>query len=85
MLNCLCLQRNCVPLCVSGDCNFERPYSSCGYSQGRDDDLDWEQANTLEKPPTDQWMPTGESAVCVRVCVCILCMYLNVLTVCFGM
>ncbi|XP_076151628.1 receptor-type tyrosine-protein phosphatase mu-like [Alosa pseudoharengus] len=45
-----------------GDCDFERPYSSCGYSQGRDDDLDWEQANTLDKPPTDQWMPKGESA-----------------------
>ncbi|XP_031415704.2 receptor-type tyrosine-protein phosphatase mu-like isoform X5 [Clupea harengus] len=49
-----------------GDCNFERPYSSCGYSQGRDDDLDWEQANTLEKPPTDQWMPTGSAFMMVN-------------------
>ncbi|XP_048106258.1 LOW QUALITY PROTEIN: receptor-type tyrosine-protein phosphatase mu-like [Alosa alosa] len=49
-----------------GDCDFERPYSSCGYSQGRDDDLDWEQANTLDKPPTDQWMPKDSAFMMVN-------------------
>ncbi|KAM7379626.1 hypothetical protein PAMP_005168 [Pampus punctatissimus] len=44
---------------VCGDCNFEKPLAACGYSQGRDDDLDWEQANTREKPSSDPWMPSG--------------------------
>lgn len=46
----------------TGDCDFERPLSACGYSQGRDDDLDWEQANTREKPSSDSWMPSGKSS-----------------------
>ncbi|XP_063064627.1 receptor-type tyrosine-protein phosphatase mu-like [Engraulis encrasicolus] len=50
-----------------GDCEFERPYTSCGYSQGRDDDLDWEQANTVDKPPTDQWMPNGAAFMMVNM------------------
>ncbi|KAK3513246.1 hypothetical protein QTP70_009713 [Hemibagrus guttatus] len=41
------------------DCSFEKPFGACGYSQGRDDDLEWEQANTKEKPSTNQWMPPG--------------------------
>lgn len=48
-------------LFFAGDCDFERPLSACGYSQGRDDDLDWEQANTREKPSSDSWMPSGKS------------------------
>ncbi|XP_030016693.1 receptor-type tyrosine-protein phosphatase mu isoform X8 [Sphaeramia orbicularis] len=44
-----------------GDCNFEKPLAACGYSQGRDDDLDWEQANTREKPSSDPWMPSGSA------------------------
>ncbi|GAA6098757.1 receptor-type tyrosine-protein phosphatase mu-like isoform X1 [Tachysurus ichikawai] len=43
-----------------GDCNFEKPFGACGYSQGRDDDLEWEQVNTKEKPSANQWMPPGE-------------------------
>lgn len=49
-----------VFLFVTGDCNFEKPLAACGYSQGRDDDLDWEQTNTREKAPSDPWMPSGE-------------------------
>uniref|UniRef100_A0A665X7G8 protein-tyrosine-phosphatase n=1 Tax=Echeneis naucrates TaxID=173247 RepID=A0A665X7G8_ECHNA len=49
-----------------GDCNFEKPLAACGYSQGRDDDLDWEQANTREKPPSDPWMPSGSSFMMVN-------------------
>uniref|UniRef100_A0A672YVK8 protein-tyrosine-phosphatase n=1 Tax=Sphaeramia orbicularis TaxID=375764 RepID=A0A672YVK8_9TELE len=49
-----------LPL-VAGDCNFEKPLAACGYSQGRDDDLDWEQANTREKPSSDPWMPSGSA------------------------
>lgn len=45
---------------VTGDCNFEKPLAACGYSQGRDDDLDWEQVNTREKSPSDPWMPSGK-------------------------
>lgn len=45
---------------VTGDCNFEKPLAACGYSQGRDDDLDWEQANPREKPSSDPWMPSGK-------------------------
>ncbi|KAJ4936644.1 hypothetical protein JOQ06_001233 [Pogonophryne albipinna] len=41
-----------------GDCNFEKPLAACGYSQGRDDDLDWEQANTREKLSSDPWLPS---------------------------
>ncbi|XP_031149646.1 receptor-type tyrosine-protein phosphatase mu isoform X1 [Sander lucioperca] len=44
-----------------GDCNFEKPLAACGYSQGRDDDLEWEQANTREKPSSDPWMPPGSA------------------------
>ncbi|KAF3857986.1 hypothetical protein F7725_011187 [Dissostichus mawsoni] len=43
------------------DCNFEKPLAACGYSQGRDDDLDWEQANTREKPSSDPWLPSGSA------------------------
>lgn len=45
---------------VTGDCNFEKPLAACGYSQGRDDDLDWEQASTREKSSSDPWMPSGK-------------------------
>lgn len=48
------------PSFVAGDCNFEKPLAACGYSQGRDDDLDWEQVNTREKPPSDLWLPSGK-------------------------
>lgn len=44
----------------TGDCSFEEPLAACGYSQGRDDDLDWEQANTGEKSSSDPWMPSGK-------------------------
>ncbi|MEQ2299683.1 hypothetical protein AMECASPLE_017692 [Ameca splendens] len=43
-----------------GDCNFEKPLAACGYSQGRDDDLDWEQVNSREKTSSDPWMPLGK-------------------------
>uniref|UniRef100_A0AAY4CYE0 Receptor-type tyrosine-protein phosphatase kappa n=1 Tax=Denticeps clupeoides TaxID=299321 RepID=A0AAY4CYE0_9TELE len=49
-----------------GDCNFEKPFSACGYSQGRDDDLEWEQANTNEKPSSDPWMPAGSAFMMVN-------------------
>ncbi|GLD50825.1 receptor-type tyrosine-protein phosphatase mu isoform X1, partial [Lates japonicus] len=49
-----------------GDCNFEKPLAACGYSQGRDDDLDWEQANTREKPSSDPWMPSGSAFMMVN-------------------
>uniref|UniRef100_A0A8L0DQV7 Receptor-type tyrosine-protein phosphatase kappa n=1 Tax=Oncorhynchus mykiss TaxID=8022 RepID=A0A8L0DQV7_ONCMY len=44
---------------VTGDCKFDKPLAACGYSQGREDDLDWEQANTRVKPTADPWMPTA--------------------------
>uniref|UniRef100_A0A8C9WMP1 Receptor-type tyrosine-protein phosphatase kappa n=1 Tax=Scleropages formosus TaxID=113540 RepID=A0A8C9WMP1_SCLFO len=49
-----------------GDCDFEKPYTACGYSQGKDDDLDWEQANTREKPSSDPWMPSGSAFMMVN-------------------
>ncbi|XP_053185829.1 receptor-type tyrosine-protein phosphatase mu-like [Scomber japonicus] len=49
-----------------GDCNFEKPLAACGYSQGRDDDLDWEQVNTREKSPSDPWMPSGAAFLMVN-------------------
>ncbi|KAG7525156.1 receptor-type tyrosine-protein phosphatase mu isoform X5 [Solea senegalensis] len=49
-----------------GDCNFETPLAACGYSQGRDDDLEWEQANTREKPSSDPWMPSGSAFMYVN-------------------
>ncbi|XP_070829663.1 receptor-type tyrosine-protein phosphatase mu-like isoform X1 [Chaetodon trifascialis] len=49
-----------------GDCNFEKPLAACGYSQGREDDLDWEQANTREKPSSDPWMPSGSAFMMVN-------------------
>ncbi|GAA6090934.1 receptor-type tyrosine-protein phosphatase mu-like isoform X1 [Tachysurus ichikawai] len=48
------------PSSFNGDCNFERPYSECGYSQGKDDDFDWEQVNTKLRPSTDPWIPAGQ-------------------------
>uniref|UniRef100_A0A8C9YKP1 protein-tyrosine-phosphatase n=1 Tax=Sander lucioperca TaxID=283035 RepID=A0A8C9YKP1_SANLU len=35
--------------------------STFGFCQGRDDDLEWEQANTREKPSSDPWMPPGSA------------------------
>ncbi|XP_053324180.1 receptor-type tyrosine-protein phosphatase mu isoform X3 [Spea bombifrons] len=43
----------------SGSCSFDDPYQSCGYSQSEHNDFNWEQVNTLVKPPSDQWMPSG--------------------------
>ncbi|XP_063779569.1 receptor-type tyrosine-protein phosphatase mu isoform X7 [Pseudophryne corroboree] len=43
----------------SGSCSFDEPYQSCGYSQWEHNDLNWEQVNTLRKPHTDSWMPSG--------------------------
>ncbi|XP_035384417.1 receptor-type tyrosine-protein phosphatase mu-like [Electrophorus electricus] len=50
----------------NGDCSFEKPLSVCGYSQGREDDLEWEQVNTKEKPPTNPWTPPGAAFVMVN-------------------
>uniref|UniRef100_M3ZEX6 Receptor-type tyrosine-protein phosphatase kappa n=1 Tax=Xiphophorus maculatus TaxID=8083 RepID=M3ZEX6_XIPMA len=49
-----------------GDCNFEKPLAACGYSQGRDDDLDWEQVNSREKTSSDPWMPSGSTFMMVN-------------------
>uniref|UniRef100_A0A8B9HYR1 protein-tyrosine-phosphatase n=1 Tax=Astyanax mexicanus TaxID=7994 RepID=A0A8B9HYR1_ASTMX len=54
-----------ISLCT-GECNFERPYAECGYSQGKDDDFDWEQVNTKQRPPTDPWIPAGSSFMMVN-------------------
>ncbi|KAM4704572.1 receptor-type tyrosine-protein phosphatase mu isoform 4-T4 [Rhinophrynus dorsalis] len=43
----------------SGSCSFDEPFQSCGYSQSEHNDLNWEQVNTLLKPPSDPWMPSG--------------------------
>uniref|UniRef100_A0A8D2LT00 protein-tyrosine-phosphatase n=1 Tax=Varanus komodoensis TaxID=61221 RepID=A0A8D2LT00_VARKO len=43
----------------TGGCSFDEPFASCGYSQSDDDDLNWDQVNTLVKPSSDPWMPTG--------------------------
>uniref|UniRef100_A0A8C9TS02 Receptor-type tyrosine-protein phosphatase kappa n=1 Tax=Scleropages formosus TaxID=113540 RepID=A0A8C9TS02_SCLFO len=56
----------CSFFSVAGDCDFEKPYTACGYSQGKDDDLDWEQANTREKPSSDPWMPSGSAFMMVN-------------------
>uniref|UniRef100_A0A8C5Q4G3 protein-tyrosine-phosphatase n=1 Tax=Leptobrachium leishanense TaxID=445787 RepID=A0A8C5Q4G3_9ANUR len=42
-----------------GSCSFDEPYQSCGYSQSEHNDFNWEQVNTLLKPPSDPWMPSG--------------------------
>ncbi|XP_061093440.1 protein tyrosine phosphatase receptor type Ma isoform X9 [Conger conger] len=49
-----------------GDCNFEKSYTTCGYSQGKDDDLDWEQVSTKDRPSPDPWMPTGSAFMMVN-------------------
>ncbi|XP_056599123.1 receptor-type tyrosine-protein phosphatase mu-like isoform X1 [Triplophysa dalaica] len=49
-----------------GDCDFQKPFTSCGYTQGRDDDLDWEQFDTSEKPSLDPWMPPGAAFMMVN-------------------
>ncbi|XP_073788340.1 receptor-type tyrosine-protein phosphatase mu isoform X5 [Danio rerio] len=48
-----------------GDCDFQKPFSSCGYTQGRDDDLDWEQISS-DKPSLDPWVPPGSAFVMVN-------------------
>uniref|UniRef100_H3DBL9 Receptor-type tyrosine-protein phosphatase kappa n=1 Tax=Tetraodon nigroviridis TaxID=99883 RepID=H3DBL9_TETNG len=52
--------------CLTGDCTFEKPLAACGYSQGRDDDLDWEQASTREKPSSDPWLPSDSAFMMVN-------------------
>ncbi|XP_042164113.1 receptor-type tyrosine-protein phosphatase mu-like isoform X2 [Oncorhynchus tshawytscha] len=49
-----------------GDCKFDKPFAACGYTQGREDDLDWEQANTRVKPTADPWMPTDSAFIMVN-------------------
>uniref|UniRef100_A0A9J7YBU4 Receptor-type tyrosine-protein phosphatase kappa n=1 Tax=Cyprinus carpio carpio TaxID=630221 RepID=A0A9J7YBU4_CYPCA len=41
------------------DCLLEKSYTDCGYSQGKDDDFDWEQINTQQKPSSDPWVPSA--------------------------
>ncbi|KYO35277.1 hypothetical protein Y1Q_0007881 [Alligator mississippiensis] len=42
----------------TGCCSFDEPFSSCGYTQSVDDDLNWNQVHTLVKPSSDPWMPS---------------------------
>ncbi|XP_059357007.1 receptor-type tyrosine-protein phosphatase mu-like isoform X2 [Carassius carassius] len=49
-----------------GDCDFKKPFSSCGYTQGRDDELDWEQMDTSERPSLDPWVPPGSAFMMVN-------------------
>ncbi|XP_053570905.1 receptor-type tyrosine-protein phosphatase mu isoform X2 [Bombina bombina] len=43
----------------TGSCTFDEPFQTCGYSQSEHNDISWEQVNTLLKPPSDPWMPSG--------------------------
>ncbi|XP_048021331.1 protein tyrosine phosphatase receptor type Ma isoform X6 [Megalobrama amblycephala] len=43
------------------DCLLEKSYTECGYSQIKDDDFDWEQVNTKQKPSSDPWVPAGSA------------------------
>lgn len=43
----------------TGGCTFDEPFTSCGYSQSHEDDFNWDQVNTLIKPSSDPWLPTG--------------------------
>uniref|UniRef100_A0A4W4E1R8 Receptor-type tyrosine-protein phosphatase kappa n=1 Tax=Electrophorus electricus TaxID=8005 RepID=A0A4W4E1R8_ELEEL len=43
-----------------------RSYTECGYSQGKDDDFDWEQVNTKQKPSAEPWIPTGSAFMMVN-------------------
>ncbi|MFT7816073.1 receptor-type tyrosine-protein phosphatase mu-like isoform X10, partial [Arapaima gigas] len=51
---------------VTGACNFENSYVSCGYVQGKEDDLEWEQVNTKERPSQDPLVPTGSAFMMVN-------------------
>uniref|UniRef100_A0A8C1WZN7 Receptor-type tyrosine-protein phosphatase kappa n=1 Tax=Cyprinus carpio TaxID=7962 RepID=A0A8C1WZN7_CYPCA len=48
------------PLLSAEDCLLEKSYTDCGYSQGKDDDFDWEQINTKQKPSSEPWLPSGQ-------------------------
>ncbi|XP_051970978.1 receptor-type tyrosine-protein phosphatase mu-like isoform X7 [Xyrauchen texanus] len=43
------------------DCLLEKSYTECGYSQGKEDEFDWEQMNTKQKPSSDLWVPSGSA------------------------
>uniref|UniRef100_A0A672MME9 Receptor-type tyrosine-protein phosphatase kappa n=1 Tax=Sinocyclocheilus grahami TaxID=75366 RepID=A0A672MME9_SINGR len=44
----------------------QKPYTVCGYSQGKDDDFDWEQINTKQKPSSEPWLPSGSAFMMVN-------------------
>uniref|UniRef100_A0A671S6I6 Receptor-type tyrosine-protein phosphatase kappa n=1 Tax=Sinocyclocheilus anshuiensis TaxID=1608454 RepID=A0A671S6I6_9TELE len=48
------------------DCLLDKSYTDCGYSQGKDDDYDWEQINTNQKPSSDPWVPSGSAFMMVN-------------------
>ncbi|XP_059391454.1 receptor-type tyrosine-protein phosphatase mu-like isoform X1 [Carassius carassius] len=48
------------------DCLLEKSYTDCGYSQGKDDDFDWEQINTRQKPSSESWLPSGSAVMMVN-------------------
>uniref|UniRef100_A0A9J8CCY9 Receptor-type tyrosine-protein phosphatase kappa n=1 Tax=Cyprinus carpio carpio TaxID=630221 RepID=A0A9J8CCY9_CYPCA len=48
------------------DCLLEKSYTDCGYSQGKDDDFDWEQINTQQKPSSDPWVPSDSAFMMVN-------------------
>ncbi|XP_067290842.1 protein tyrosine phosphatase receptor type Ma isoform X4 [Pseudorasbora parva] len=41
------------------ECLLEKSYSECGYTQGKDDDFDWEQINIRQKSWSESWIPEG--------------------------
>ncbi|XP_077096455.1 receptor-type tyrosine-protein phosphatase mu-like isoform X4 [Siphateles boraxobius] len=43
------------------DCLLEKSFSECGYSQGKDDDFDWEQTNSRQKPSLEPWVPADSA------------------------
>uniref|UniRef100_A0A8C1M339 Receptor-type tyrosine-protein phosphatase kappa n=1 Tax=Cyprinus carpio TaxID=7962 RepID=A0A8C1M339_CYPCA len=54
------------PLLSAEDCLLEKSYTDCGYSQGKDDDFDWEQINTKQKPSSEPWLPSGSAVMMVN-------------------
>uniref|UniRef100_A0A8C2FKQ5 protein-tyrosine-phosphatase n=1 Tax=Cyprinus carpio TaxID=7962 RepID=A0A8C2FKQ5_CYPCA len=55
------------PTLLHSDSNCSsKSYTDCGYSQGKDDDFDWEQINTQQKPSSDPWVPSDSAFMMVN-------------------
>ncbi|TRZ01855.1 hypothetical protein DNTS_017247, partial [Danionella cerebrum] len=45
------------------ECLLDKSFTDCGFTQGKEDDFDWEQMDTRQKPPADPSLPSDSHSL----------------------